>query len=76
MRIYGGSGRVAPRILNLGTSGVEWSVSRSGRFTNVEIVAVEVGQRCRTDLSTMERRKSPSSAQNRAPNSLAIQPVA
>jgi hypothetical protein len=32
MKIYWGSGGIAPCILDLGTSGVEWSASCPGRF--------------------------------------------
>jgi hypothetical protein len=33
MKTYWGSGGIAPRILDLGLDGGEWSVSRPGRFT-------------------------------------------
>jgi hypothetical protein len=33
MKVYWGSGCIAPCILDLGTNGGEWSASRPGRFT-------------------------------------------
>jgi hypothetical protein len=36
MEAYWGSGGIAALILNLGTSGGEWSASRPGRFTPKE----------------------------------------
>jgi len=44
MKTYWGSGYIAPRILELGNNGNEWSASRPGRFTQRKELLVLIGQ--------------------------------
>jgi hypothetical protein len=80
MKTYWVSGGIAPRTLDLGTDGGEWSASRPGRFIPREKalgthwIGGWVGRRA--VLDTVVKRKIPSPRRESNPRTPIVQPVA